>query len=178
MTDTEFRCDKCERSFSNRRGLSAHLRYHDPEQRKKTSQAMLGHKVSDETRAKMSKSHLDKEDSDETRKRRSEAQKMVWSRPGYREEFSRRNRGVRTQTEESNQKRSESMRRYWENQANHDRHASRLGHPISDTTKLKISRSLLKTNQDEGTIRRRSEAMRRRWQDPDQREHLMNSRRS
>lgn len=178
MTDTEFRCDKCERSFSSKRGLSTHMRYHDPEQRRRTSEAMIGHKVSDETRAKMSASHIGREDSEETRRRRSDAQRKVWNRAGYREEFSGRNRGVRRQTAESNQKRSESMKRYWENQANHDRHASRLGHPMSDNTKLKISRSLSETNQNEGTIRRRSEAMRRRWQDPDQREHLMNSRRS
>ena len=174
--DTELLCEKCGRSFSNKRGLSAHLRYHDPEQRKKTSQAMLGHKVSDETRAKMSKSHLGKEDSDETRRRRSEAQKMVWSRPGYREEFSRRNRGVRIQTAESNQKRSESMKRYWEDQNNHDAHASKLGHQISDETKLKISRSLSETNQKTDTINRRGEAMKKRWRDPEQRKRLIDSR--
>lgn len=84
MTDAGLLCERCGRSFSNKRGLSAHLRYHDPEQRKKTSQAMLGHKVSDETRLKISRFLSETNQKTDTINRRSEAMKKRWRDPEQR----------------------------------------------------------------------------------------------
>lgn len=156
-------CPQCGRTFAKKRGLSAHIKYHDPEMRRRTSEAMRGHGVSEETRRKMSDSHKGRVESEETRRRKSEAQREVWNRPGYRETYSERNRGVRTQTEESNRRRSEAMKAYWADSENHNRHASRLGHGQNQDTKLKISRALSEANARPDVRERRSEAMRRRW---------------
>ena len=156
-------CPQCGRNFSKPRALNAHVRYHDPDVRRKASEAMRGHKVSDETRRKMSESHKGHVESKETRMRKSKAQKEVWSRPGYRESFSEMNAGVRTQTEESNRRRSESMKAYWADPERKKRHVENMGHALTQDTKLKISKALSETNAKEETRRRRSEAAKRRW---------------
>lgn len=157
-------CPQCGRTFAKKRGLSAHVKYHDPEMRRRTSEAMRGHRVSEETRRKMSDSHKGRVESEETRRRKSEAQREVWNRPGYREAYSERNRGVRTQSEESNRRRSEAMKAHWANPERRRRHAANMGHSQTQETRLKISRAMSEANARDETRARRSEAMKRRWE--------------
>lgn len=156
-------CPQCGRTFAKKRGLSAHIKYHDPEMRRRTAEAMRGHRVSEDTKRKMSDSHKGRVESEETRMRKSEAQREVWSRPGYKEAYSERNRGVRTQSEESNRRRSEAMKAYWADPENRRRHVENMGHALTQDTKLKISKALSLTNANEETRARRSEAAKRRW---------------
>lgn len=121
-----YACMECDKAFSTKRGLKSHMRYHDPAFAERMSTVLTGRRFSDETRRRMSESASKRRDSDETRRNKSEAQREVWNRPGYKEEFSKRNSGKRHLSDEEKRNLSEKAKERWADPEFHREAAGRI----------------------------------------------------
>lgn len=167
MDETMFRCDICGRQFRSNQGVANHRRYHDPEYRSMMSSKIKGRKFSDESRRRMSEAAKGRRDSDETRRKKSERSKEMWSRPGYKEAYSKRNKGKHKLSDEQKAVLSRKAYERWSDPEFHrvtaEKIRQRNRRPMSDETKRKLSEAQLRVSDNPETFRKRSEARKALW---------------
>lgn len=160
-------CEMCGRTFATRKGVANHRRYHDPEYKSMMSSKLKGRKFSDESRRRMSEVAKGRRDSEETRRKKSERSKEMWSHPGYKEAYSKRNKGKHRLTDEQKAVLSRKAYERWADPEFHRVNAAKLAErnrePMSKKTKRKISQGQLKASKNPETFRRRSESRKALW---------------
>lgn len=161
-------CEICGRRFATRKGVANHRKYHDPEYKAMMSSKIKGRKFSEETKRRMSEAAKGRRDSEATRRKKSERSREMWNRPGYKEAYSKRNKGKHGLSEEQKAVLSRKAYERWADPEFHRVNAAKLAErnrePMSEETKRKISQAQLKAAKDPETFRKRSESRRALWQ--------------
>ena len=160
-------CEICGRAFATRKGVANHRKYHDPEYKAKMSSKLQGRRFSEETKRRMSESAKGRRDSEETRRKKSERSREMWSRPGYKEAYSQRNKGKHKLSDEQKAVLSRKAYERWADPEFHrvtaEKIRQRNRRPMSDETKRKLSAAQLRAAKDPETFRRRSESRKALW---------------
>ena len=115
----------------------------------------------------MSESAKGRRDSEETRRKKSERSREMWSRPGYKEAYSERNKGKHSVSDEQKAVLSKKAYERWADPEFHrvtaEKIKQRNRRPMSDETKRKLSEAQFRAAKDPETFRKRSESRKALW---------------